>query len=140
MQLINNTLKLRFMKRLLLLFLLCPTTLLMAQHLDPIQEAMANYDYEAALSLIAAKKPTTPLLLQKGGGSAAGRPGQAFGGQRRTINRTGLARAFERRCHNGSTQGKSIQGKTRQAAQFPLEAGGPHAGSVPQVRRYAFAP
>ena len=54
------------MKRLLLLFLLCPTTLLMAQHLDPIQEAMANYDYEAALSLIAAKKPTTPLLLQKG--------------------------------------------------------------------------
>ena len=66
MQLINNTLKLRFMKRLLLLFLLCPTTLLMAQHLDPIQEAMANYDYEAALSLIAAKKPTTPLLLQKG--------------------------------------------------------------------------
>ena len=54
------------MKRLLLLFLLCPTTLLMAQHLDPIQEAMANYDYEAALSLIAAKKPTTPLLLQEG--------------------------------------------------------------------------
>lgn len=54
------------MKRLLLLFLLCPTTLLMAQYLDPIQEAMANYDYEAALSLIAAKKPTTPLLLQKG--------------------------------------------------------------------------
>jgi len=38
----------------------------MAQHLDPIQEAMANYDYETALSLIAAKKPTTPLLLQKG--------------------------------------------------------------------------
>lgn len=54
------------MKRLFLLLLLCHTTLLMAQHLDPIQEAMANYDYETALSLIAAKKPTTPLLLQKG--------------------------------------------------------------------------
>ncbi|WP_294546852.1 tetratricopeptide repeat protein [uncultured Bacteroides sp.] len=54
------------MKRLLLLLLLCPTTLLLAQHTDHIQEAMANYDYETALSLIAAKKPTTPLLLQKG--------------------------------------------------------------------------
>lgn len=54
------------MKRMLLLFLLCPATLLMAQHLDPIQEAMANYDYETALSLIAQKKATTPLLLQKG--------------------------------------------------------------------------
>lgn len=54
------------MKRLLLLLLLCPTTLLLAQHTDRIQEAMANYDYETALSLIAAKKPTTPLLLQKG--------------------------------------------------------------------------
>ncbi|MDE6988055.1 MAG: hypothetical protein K2P55_14345, partial [Bacteroides acidifaciens] len=54
------------MKRMLLLFLLCPATLLMAQHLDPIQEAIANYDYETALSLIAQKKATTPLLLQKG--------------------------------------------------------------------------
>ena len=52
------------MKRTILLLLLCSTTLLMAQ--DHIQEAMANYDYETALSLIAAKKPTAPLLLQKG--------------------------------------------------------------------------
>ena len=37
-----------------------------AQHTDPIQEAMANYDYETALSLIAQKKTTPPLLLQKG--------------------------------------------------------------------------
>lgn len=54
------------MKRIIFLFLLCPATLLMAQHTDRIQEAMANYDYETALSLIATKKPTTPLLLQKG--------------------------------------------------------------------------
>lgn len=53
------------MKRLLLLFLLCPTTLLMAQYLDPIQEAMANYDYEAALSLIAAKSPQLPCSCKK---------------------------------------------------------------------------
>ena len=38
----------------------------MAQQTDPIQEAMASYDYETALSLIAQKKPATPLLLQKG--------------------------------------------------------------------------
>ena len=54
------------MKRILLLLLLCSTTLLMAQQTDPIQEAMASYDYETALSLIAQKKPATPLLLQKG--------------------------------------------------------------------------
>lgn len=54
------------MKRIIFLLLLCPSTLLLAQHTDRIQEAMANYDYETALSLIAAKKPTTPLLLQKG--------------------------------------------------------------------------
>lgn len=50
----------------LLLLLICPATLLKAQHVDPIQEAMANYDYETALSLIAQQKPTLPLLLQKG--------------------------------------------------------------------------
>ena len=66
MRFINDTLKLQFMKRILLLLLLCSTTLLMAQQTDPIQEAMASYDYETALSLIAQKKPATPLLLQKG--------------------------------------------------------------------------
>lgn len=54
------------MKRIIFLLLLCPATLLLAQHTDRIQEAMANYDYETALSLIVTKKPTTPLLLQKG--------------------------------------------------------------------------
>lgn len=54
------------MKRIIFLLLLCPATLLLAQNTDRIQEAMANYDYETALSLIAVKKPTTPLLLQKG--------------------------------------------------------------------------
>lgn len=54
------------MKRLLLLLFLCPAALLMAQQTDRIQDAMANYDYETALSLISQKKPTIPLLLQKG--------------------------------------------------------------------------
>lgn len=54
------------MKRIIFLLFLCSTISLMAQHTDRIQEAMANYDYETALSLIAQKKPTTPLLLQKG--------------------------------------------------------------------------
>ena len=54
------------MKRIIILFFLCSTIPLIAQHTDPIQEAMANYDYETALSLIAQKKSTPPLLLQKG--------------------------------------------------------------------------
>ena len=52
------------MKRIIILFFLCYTIPLIAQHTDPIQEAMANYDYETALSLIAQKKSTPPLLLQ----------------------------------------------------------------------------
>ena len=52
------------MKRIIILFFLCCTIPLIAQHTDPIQEAMANYDYETALSLIAQKKTTPPLLLQ----------------------------------------------------------------------------
>ena len=55
------------MKRIIILFFLCCTIPLIAQHTDPIQEAMANYDYETALSLIAQKKDyPLPLLLQKG--------------------------------------------------------------------------
>ena len=65
MRFINDTLKLQFMKRILLLLLLCSTTLLMAQQTDPIQEAMASYDYETALSLIAQKKPATPYCYRK---------------------------------------------------------------------------
>lgn len=33
---------------------------------NPVQEAMANYDYETALSLIDQETPTVPLLYQKG--------------------------------------------------------------------------
>lgn len=53
------------MKRMILLAFLCTTTLVMAQHINHVQEAIANYDYEAALTLIAKEKPTIPLLLQK---------------------------------------------------------------------------
>lgn len=42
----------------------CP--LLTAQNTNPIQEAMANYDYETALSLIDQETPTVPLLYHKG--------------------------------------------------------------------------
>ena len=54
------------MKRIILLTLLCTTTILMAQCINHIQEAIADYDYETALILIAKEKPTIPLLLQKG--------------------------------------------------------------------------
>lgn len=66
MRFINDTLKLQFMKRILLLLLLCSTTLLMAQQTDPIQEAMASYDYETALSLIAQKKARhSPIATER---------------------------------------------------------------------------
>ena len=55
------------MKRIILLLSLCTAiTLLMAQRTNHIQEAMANYDYETALTLITKEKPTLPLLLLKG--------------------------------------------------------------------------
>lgn len=38
------------MKRIIILFFLCCTIPLIAQHTDPIQ-AMANYDYETAFLL-----------------------------------------------------------------------------------------
>ena len=41
-------------------------SLLAAQTTNPIQEAMANYDYETALILIDQETPTVPLLYQKG--------------------------------------------------------------------------
>lgn len=41
-------------------------TLLTAQNTNAIQEAMTNYDYETALSLIKHETPTVPLLYQKG--------------------------------------------------------------------------
>lgn len=40
-------------------------SLLAAQNTNPIQEAMANYDYETALSLIEQEIPTVPLLFQR---------------------------------------------------------------------------
>lgn len=54
------------MKRIIFLLFLCSSITLMAQQADRVQEAIANYDYETALSLISQMKPTTPLLLQKG--------------------------------------------------------------------------
>jgi len=53
------------MKRLLFLLLLTFSISLAAQQTDPIREAMANYDYETALSLIAQKEPTPQLTIQK---------------------------------------------------------------------------
>lgn len=53
------------MKRIIILFFLCYTIPLIAQHTDPIQEAMANYDYETALSLIAQRNPPLPCYCRK---------------------------------------------------------------------------
>ena len=53
------------MKRMILLAFLCTTTLVMAQRINHVQEAIANYDYEAALTLIAKEKPTIPPTLAK---------------------------------------------------------------------------
>lgn len=55
------------MKELLISLCLCSFSFLsMAQKGNPIQEAMANYDYEKALSLIEQETATIPLLYQKG--------------------------------------------------------------------------
>lgn len=53
------------MKRIIILFFLCCTIPLIAQHTDPIQEAMANYDYETALSLIAQKRLPLPAITER---------------------------------------------------------------------------
>lgn len=54
------------MRKLFILLFFSASTWLMAQNTNPIQEAMANYDYETALSLIERETPTVPLLYQKG--------------------------------------------------------------------------
>ena len=55
------------MRKLFISLCLCACySLLAAQNTNSIQEAMANYDYETALSLINQEKPTIPLLYQKG--------------------------------------------------------------------------
>lgn len=55
------------MRRLLISLYLCACcALAMAQQVSAIQEAMADYNYEAALSLINKAPPTTALLYQKG--------------------------------------------------------------------------
>lgn len=54
------------MKHLLILLCLFISQALAAQVSNPIQEAMANYDYETAISLINQEKPTVGLLMQKG--------------------------------------------------------------------------
>lgn len=53
------------MKPLFILLLLCISSSLMAQN-KHIQEAMTNYDYETAISLIEKEKPSVALLFQKG--------------------------------------------------------------------------
>ena len=47
------------MKRIILLAFLCTTTLVIAQRINHVQEAIANYDYEAALTLIAKEYRST---------------------------------------------------------------------------------
>ncbi len=54
------------MRKLFILLFFSATSLLMAQNTNPIQEAMANYDYETALKLMEQETPTVPLLYQKG--------------------------------------------------------------------------
>lgn len=55
------------MRQLLMLLYLCAYSVTMAQtpESNPIQEAMANYDYETAIQLIESQPPTLPLLIQK---------------------------------------------------------------------------
>ena len=53
-------------KLLISLCLSACCSILTAQNANPIQEAMTNYDYETALSLIEQETPTIPLLYQKG--------------------------------------------------------------------------
>ncbi len=53
-------------KHLLCFYLFACGALLSAQNINSIQEAMTNYDYETALSLISKEKVTVPLLYQKG--------------------------------------------------------------------------
>lgn len=54
------------MRKLCILLFISASSLLMAQNGNPIQEAMTNYDYETALSLINKENPTLPLLYLKG--------------------------------------------------------------------------
>lgn len=55
------------MRKFSILLCLCTCcSFLTAQNTSPIQEAMANYDYETVLSLIEQEPPTLPLLYQKG--------------------------------------------------------------------------
>lgn len=50
----------------ILLFLhACSVTMAQTSEVNPIQEAMANYDYEEAIRLIDNQPPTLPLLTQK---------------------------------------------------------------------------
>ena len=48
------------MRKLFILLFFSASSLLMAQNTNPIQEAMANYDYETALTLIDKETPTLP--------------------------------------------------------------------------------
>ena len=51
------------MRKLFILLFFSASSLLMAQNTNPIQEAMANYDYETALTLIDKAVSYTHLTL-----------------------------------------------------------------------------
>lgn len=53
------------MKQLFFLLFITVSLSLAAQQTNPVQEAMTNYDYETALSLIAQREPTPQLTHQK---------------------------------------------------------------------------
>ena len=54
------------MKRIILLAFLCTTTLVMAQRINHVQEAIANYDYEAdSHSHCQRKADNSPTLAKK---------------------------------------------------------------------------
>lgn len=53
------------MKQLLCLFFLASSISLAAQQIDPVREAMANYDYETALSLLSLEKPDPQVTYLK---------------------------------------------------------------------------
>ena len=52
------------MRKLFILLFFSASSLLMAQNTNPIQEAMANYDYETALTLQAEKIKKSRILAE----------------------------------------------------------------------------
>ena len=53
------------MRKLFILLFFSASSLLMAQNTNPIQEAMANYDYKTVIRLIDEESASPQLLIQK---------------------------------------------------------------------------